>query len=128
LSDSDEPVASSAVKRRKPAPGREPSNSPLAAIEDDDEDEIVPPSTARKLRETPMASFEVSDDSDEPVPSSPRKRLRRGNEKEKSATPQTPRQTSKQAKLDIEEDLEDLQDSGKSRRVLLQHLIANKAC
>lgn len=53
------------------------------------------------------------DESDEPLASSPAKRLRRGKEKETSPAPHTPRHISKQARLDIAEDLEDLQDSGK---------------
>jgi hypothetical protein len=40
------------------------------------------------------------------------KRLRRGQEKETPKAPTTPRHISKQDKLDIAEDLEDLQDSG----------------
>lgn len=55
------------------------------------------------------------DDSDEPLGSSPVKRLRRGQEKETPKAPTTPRHISKQDRLDIAEDLEDLQDSGMDR-------------
>lgn len=55
------------------------------------------------------------DDSDEPLASSPIKRLRRGQEKNTPQAPQTPRHISKQARLDIAEDLEDLQDSGRNQ-------------
>ncbi|CAG8284156.1 unnamed protein product [Penicillium salamii] len=111
LSDSDEPPVSNASKKATPAQQRGSSSSPLVLSEDEDDNEIVAPSTARKRRTRPVITHEQSDDSDEPVPSSPMKRLRRGPDTENTQIPQTPRHTSKQAKLDIEEDLEDLQDS-----------------
>ncbi|CAG7979393.1 unnamed protein product [Penicillium salamii] len=111
LSDSDEPPVSDAFKRATPAQQGGSSSSPLVLSEDDDDNEIVAPFTARKRRTRPAITHEQSDDSDEPVPSSPMKRLRRGHDTENTQIPQTPRHTSKQAKLDIEEDLEDLQDS-----------------
>ncbi|KAJ5382608.1 hypothetical protein N7517_000519, partial [Penicillium concentricum] len=111
-SDSDEPVASSVVKRRRSTRGGHSSSSPVL-LSDDDSNESVAPSTVKRRRVARPAEISKSDDedSDEPLPSSPVKRLRRGQEKETSQPPQTPRHISKQAKLDIAEDLEDLQDS-----------------
>ncbi|KAJ5135304.1 uncharacterized protein N7515_004582 [Penicillium bovifimosum] len=117
-SDSDEPIASSAVKRSRPTPGGDSSSTPVVLSDDDDDDdddEAVAPSTARRRRAARSAAVLNNDDDDDdsegPLPSSPIKRLRRGQEKEAPQTPHTPRQISQQARLDIEEDLEDLQDS-----------------
>ncbi|KXG49003.1 protein of unknown function DUF4211 [Penicillium griseofulvum] len=110
-SDSDEPVASSVTKRRRSTRGGHFSSSPVL-LSDDDSNESVAPSTVKRRRlSRPAAVNESDDDSDEPLASSPVKRLRRGQEKETSPSPHTPRQISKQARLDIAEDLEDLQDS-----------------
>ncbi|CAI7620693.1 unnamed protein product [Penicillium viridicatum] len=111
-SDSDEPVASSVAKRRKSTRGGHSSSSPVI-LSDNDSNESVAPSTAKRRRVARPAAVSKSDDddSDEPLASSPIKRLRRGQEKETPQAPQTPRHISKQARLDIAEDLEDLQDS-----------------
>ncbi|CAI7655533.1 unnamed protein product [Penicillium glandicola] len=111
-SDSDEPVASSVAKRRRPTRGGHSSSSPVL-LSDDDSNESVAPSTVkrRRLGRPAVVSKSDDDDSDEPLVSSPVKRLRRGQEKETSQAPHTPRHISKQARLDIAEDLEDLQDS-----------------
>ncbi|KAJ5793875.1 hypothetical protein N7457_000474 [Penicillium paradoxum] len=115
-SDSDEPVATSVFKRSRTTRSGLSSESPVVPSDDDDDDdednEPVAPSTAQRRRAARSAGvFDHDDDSDEPVPSSPVKRLRRGQDKEASQTPRTPRHVSSQARLDIEEDLEDLQDS-----------------
>ncbi|KAJ5832137.1 hypothetical protein N7474_000448 [Penicillium riverlandense] len=68
--------------------------------------------TRRKLKRKAESSPIVlsdSEDSDEPVLSSPIKRRRRAADTE---TPQTPHSSADRDRLDIEEDLEDLQDSG----------------
>lgn len=111
-SDSDEPVASSVAKRRRSTRGGISSSSPVI-LSDDDSNESVAPSTVKRRRVARTADVSKGDDdnSDEPLASSPIKRLRRGQEKETSQAPQTPRHISKQARLDIAEDLEDLQDS-----------------
>ncbi|KAJ5420859.1 hypothetical protein N7465_003378 [Penicillium sp. CMV-2018d] len=111
-SDSDEPVASSVAKRRKSTRGGHSSSSPVI-LSDNDSNESVAPSTAKRRRVARPAAVSKSDDddSDEPLASSPIKRLRRGQEKETPQAPQTPRHISKQDRLDIAEDLEDLQDS-----------------
>ncbi|KAJ6143514.1 hypothetical protein N7471_002967 [Penicillium samsonianum] len=110
-SDSDEPVASSVAKRRRSTRGGHSSSSPV--LLSDDSNESVAPSTAKRRRVARPAVVPKSedDDSDKPLASSPVKRLRRGQEKEPLQAPHTPRHISKQARLDIEEDLEDLQDS-----------------
>lgn len=86
--------------------------SDLGSPETSDADEIVtlPPRRSRP-RATQKRALVVDDESDEsdPVVSSPTKRRRRNIELE---APHTPRPTSEQDKLDLEEDLEDLQDSG----------------
>ncbi|CAL5871149.1 uncharacterized protein PFLUO_LOCUS5395 [Penicillium psychrofluorescens] len=67
--------------------------------------------TRRKLKRKAESSPIVlsdSEDSDEPVLSSPMKRRRRAADTE---TPQTPHSSADRDRLDIEEDLEDLQDS-----------------
>ncbi|KAJ5351393.1 hypothetical protein N7452_000367 [Penicillium brevicompactum] len=107
VSDDDEPVVASARKRTKPAQLARTSPS----LSSEDENEIVAPSTARKRRTRNPIDVKESDDSDQPVASSPMKRLRRGPEIDNAQLPHTPRHTSKQSKLDIEEDLVDLQDS-----------------
>ncbi|OQE40796.1 hypothetical protein PENCOP_c005G06736 [Penicillium coprophilum] len=111
-SDSDEPVASSVSKRRRSNREGHSSSSPVL-LSDDDSNESVAPSTVKRRRVVRPAVVTESDDesSDEPLVSSPVKRLRRGPEKETSQAPHTPRHISKQARLDIAEDLEDLQDS-----------------
>ncbi|KAG0155049.1 putative transcription factor IIIc-like protein [Penicillium digitatum] len=110
-SDSDEPVASSVSKRRRSARGGHSSSSPVI-LSGDDSNEPVAPSTAKRRRlARPAAVSKSDDDSDEPLASSPMKRLRRRQEKEGPQAPHTPRLISKQARLDIAEDLEDLQDS-----------------
>ncbi|KKA24893.1 hypothetical protein T310_1072 [Rasamsonia emersonii CBS 393.64] len=86
--------------------------SGLASAETSDADELVTRPTGRKRRAAePSATFVVdddSDDSDDVVVSSPAKRRRRENVSEE---PRTPRKTSEQDRLDLEEDLRDLQDS-----------------
>ncbi|KAJ5257588.1 hypothetical protein N7524_009144 [Penicillium chrysogenum] len=111
-SDSDDPVASSVAKRRRSTRGGNASSPPVI-LSDDDSNESVRPSTAKRRRVARPATVSKSDDddSDEPLASSPVKRLRRGQEKETPKAPTTPRHISKQDKLDIAEDLEDLQDS-----------------
>ncbi|KAJ5493994.1 hypothetical protein N7463_010081 [Penicillium fimorum] len=111
-SDSDEPVASSVAKRRRSTRGDHLPSSPVLPS-DDDSNESVAPSTVKRRRVARPAAVSKSEDedSDEPLASSPVKRLRRGQEKEAPQAPHTPRHISKQARLDIAEDLEDLQDS-----------------
>ncbi|KAF9252153.1 hypothetical protein CBS147333_481 [Penicillium roqueforti] len=111
-SDSDEPVASSAPNRRRSTRGGHSSSSPVI-LSGDDSNESVAPSTAKRRRVARPAVVSESDevDSDEPLASSPVKRLRRGKAKESPQAPHTPRHISQQARLDIAEDLEDLQDS-----------------
>lgn len=126
-SESDVPVRISARKKknkkdlkRKRAPSPTPSSSPppnisnLAVSDSSDADDIIT-QPSRKLRRGANAQPTIvlddsSDESEEePVRSSPvkRRRLMRSSE-----VPQTPRRGQDQAELDIEEDLEDLQDSG----------------
>lgn len=62
----------------------------------------------RKAESSPIVLSDL-EDSEEPVVSSPVKRRRPVLEPE---APRTPRTSAKQDKLDIEEDLRDLQDSG----------------
>lgn len=87
--------------------------SGLASAETSDADELVTRPTSRKRRAAePSANFVVdddSDDSDDVVVSSPAKRRRRENVSEE---PRTPRKTSEQDRLDLEEDLRDFEDSG----------------
>ncbi|CAG8146667.1 unnamed protein product [Penicillium olsonii] len=115
-SDSDDPPVPCSTKRPRTAQRGGSSGSPLVVSEDEDEDEdddneVVAPSTARKRRARSAITLSQNDDSDGPVASSPMKRLRRGHDTENAQAPETPRRASKQDKLDIEEDLEDLQDS-----------------
>jgi hypothetical protein len=63
----------------------------------------------RKAESSPIVLSD-SEDSDEPVLSSPIKRHKRAANTE---TPQTPHSSADRDRLEIEEDLEDLQDSGK---------------
>lgn len=81
--------------------------------QDNDEEEVVS-RPLRKLRRgpaqpAPIVLDDSSDESDEPVASSPVKRRRQSTSVEE---PQTPRRNMNQDELDLEEDLEDLQDSG----------------
>ncbi|PYI08599.1 transcription factor IIIc-like protein [Aspergillus sclerotiicarbonarius CBS 121057] len=100
-------------KRKDRSSSDSPSPTPqnAAATEESDADEVVPMSR-RKLRRgmAPQPAIVVDDvgSEEEPVLSSPIKRRRRNVS---SDVPQTPRRTLGQDELDIEEDLEDLQDS-----------------
>ncbi|KAL4894107.1 hypothetical protein BDV59DRAFT_21889 [Aspergillus ambiguus] len=125
-SESDDPLQGSthedktrqSVKRKRspspivvdPSPPPEPSRA--AASDESDAEEIVS-RPGRKIRRgtapQPPTVLDTSEESeDEPVRSSPvkRRRLLRSSE-----APQTPRRELDQDRLDIEEDLEDLQDS-----------------
>lgn len=108
-------MATPATTRSKPANDHHSPGSPVVLSDDDDDNEPVAPSTAKRRRAARHAVVldDDDDDSDEPVASSPVKRLRRGQEKEPLETPRASRHISEQARLDIEEDLEDLQDSGR---------------
>ncbi|KAI9044974.1 uncharacterized protein KD926_010297 [Aspergillus affinis] len=121
-SDSDLEIQSSvrknrAVKRkRSPSPESSSPQSPTragpSAQEDNDEEGVVA-RPRRKLRRGPAQPATIvlddsSDESDEPIVSSPVKRRRRNMSVEE---PQTPRRNRNQDQLDLEEDLEDLQDS-----------------
>lgn len=59
---------------------------------------------------TPIVVEEDSEDSDEPIRSSP---IKRRKPNINSDAPETPRRNSDQERLDLEEDLEVLQDSGR---------------
>jgi hypothetical protein len=87
--------------------------SGLGSAETSDAEELVTRPTSRKRRVAePSATFVVDDDpddSDDVILSSPAKRRRRQSIPE---APRTPRKTAEQDKLDLEEDLRDLQDSG----------------
>ncbi|KAK1143985.1 hypothetical protein N8T08_005894 [Aspergillus melleus] len=122
-SDSDLDIQSSvrknrAVKRkRSPSPEESNPQSPTpadpSAQEENDEDVVTRP--RRKLRRGPAQPAAIvlddsSDESDAPIASSPVKRGRRNMSVEE---PQTPRHNRNQDQLDLEEDLEDLQDSGR---------------
>ncbi|RAK97125.1 uncharacterized protein BO80DRAFT_448646 [Aspergillus ibericus CBS 121593] len=108
------PQRGSLKRKRKDIPSSDsPSPTPqnAAVAEESDADEVVPMSR-RKLRRgmAPQPAIVVDDDGseEEPVLSSPIKRRRRNVS---SDVPQTPRRKLGQDELDIEEDLEDLQDS-----------------
>jgi hypothetical protein len=128
----DHPSAPSVVIQRSPAAAvnemspkakksaASPSpESPVSSFpvkndtESSDDDEIVTKPRRRLGRGTaPKRAISLDSDpeeSDEPVGPSPAKRQRRNVDTE---APHTPRRNSDQAKLDLEEDLEDLQDSG----------------
>lgn len=86
---------------------------PILVSDQSDEDMVIQP--RRRLRRgtvnvKPIVIEGDSEDSDEPVRSSPIKRRKRSIT---SDPPQTPRRHSEQEKLDLEEDLEVLQDSGR---------------
>jgi hypothetical protein len=120
LSDSDEPIIPSSVRKGKA--GQEQSTPVKHRQEEEDDDSDVPirSSAVKRLRRgqeqrMPIETSEEEDhDSDEPIRSSPVKRLRRAQDIHTPQTPRTPHNISNQAKLDIAEDLEDLQDSGMS--------------
>jgi hypothetical protein len=103
---------SSSPKAMGSSPPPRPSNA-AASDESDAEDIVTRP--GRKLRRgaAPQPTIDLDDTSEdseeERVRSSPvkRRRLLRSSE-----VPQTPRRELDQDQLDIEEDLEDLQDSG----------------
>ena len=118
LSDSDEPIIPSSVRKRKPEQEESTAVKPCQE-EDDDSDVPIRSSTVKRRRgqeqRIPIETSEEEDhDSDEPIRSSPVKRLRRAQDIHTPQTPRTPPNISDQAKLDIAEDLEDLQDSGTS--------------
>ncbi|OGE56254.1 hypothetical protein PENARI_c003G12288 [Penicillium arizonense] len=116
LSDSDEPIIPSSVRKRKPD---QEESTPVKPCQEEDDDSDVPirSSAVKRLRRgqeqrIPIeTSGEEDHDSDEPIRSSPVKRLRRAQDIHTPQTPRTARNISDQAKLDIAEDLEDLQDS-----------------
>lgn len=86
--------------------------SDLGSPETSDADEIVTRPTSRRLKRAAASNtaFVVDDDSESDiVVSSPAKRRRRDSGSE---VPRTPHQTSEQDRLDLEEDLKALQDSG----------------
>jgi hypothetical protein len=119
LSDSDEPIIPSSVRKHKPD---QEESTPVKPCQEEDDDSDVPirSSAVKRLRRgqeqrIPIeTSGEEDHDSDEPIRSSPVKRLRRAQDIHTPQTPRTARNISDQAKLDIAEDLEDLQDSGMS--------------
>ncbi|KAA8651931.1 uncharacterized protein ATNIH1004_000830 [Aspergillus tanneri] len=104
--------------KRKRSPNPDESNhpspeisAPAASEESDEEDVISRP--RRKLRRgtAPPKTIVLDDSSEEsesPIPSSPVKRLRH---KTSPVIPQTPRRNLDQDELDLQEDLQDLQDS-----------------
>lgn len=102
-SENDIIIPSSHRKRRAPADA-------------DDSVEDIPRSCRRLKRKAESSPIVLSgsEDSEEPVVSSPVKRRRRVADSE---TPQTPRDSTDQDQLEIEEDLKDLQDSGKACRI-----------
>ncbi|KAJ5771235.1 uncharacterized protein N7511_003286 [Penicillium nucicola] len=115
--DSDLPVRSSAVKRLRRG---QTQSTPVKASQDDDDDDDdsdvpIRSSAVKRLRRgqvqiLPSENSE-EDDTDESVQSSPAKRLRRGQDMTLPQSPRTPRNISNQARLDLAEDLDDLQDS-----------------
>lgn len=127
-SSDDEIIIPSAQKRKRNAPVdlelNDASNSSKAASSKDkrksqrsalspivDVEPMETPRPRRKLKRKAESSpvINLDSDSEEPVMSSPakRKRLIAGPK-----TPETPRDSSDQDQLDIEEDVRDLQDSG----------------
>lgn len=130
MSSSDEIVVLSSQKKKRPPPVaveiplpdflKDPKHTKKGCTETSDSDEaILQP--RRKLKRKPASPLIVPSDSDkseEPVASSPAKR-RRSTMEVDADVPQTPRTTTQQGQdqIDIEEDLEDLQDSGTVRSV-----------
>lgn len=102
-SEDDIIIPSSHRKRRVPA-------------DTDDSVEDIPRPHRRLKRKAESSPIVLSDseDAEESVVSSPVKRRRRVADSE---TPQTPRDSTDQDQLDIQEDLKDLQDSGTASRV-----------
>lgn len=101
-------------KRTDVSSSESPSATPQkpAADSESDADEVVPASR-RKLRRgvAPQPAIAADDsDSEEELVISPKKRRTRNASPD---VPQTPRRELKQDELDIEEDLQALQDSGK---------------
>lgn len=97
-----------------PKLSKTPANELQILVSDEsDEDLVIQP--RRRLRRgaadaRPIVVEEGSEDSDEPIRSSPMKRRKRNIN---SDPPKTPRRNSDQERLDLEEDLEALQDSGR---------------
>ncbi|GFF43969.1 uncharacterized protein C17H9.06c [Aspergillus udagawae] len=105
-----------------------PNERLILVSDQSDEDMVIQP--RRRLRRgtadvKPIVVEEDSEDSDEPIRSSPIKR-RKGDIN--SDHPRTPQRRSEQEKLDLEEDLEVLQDSGRifdERYDFWEDLLAN---
>ncbi|KAF7170368.1 hypothetical protein CNMCM5623_002791 [Aspergillus felis] len=105
-----------------------PNERPILVSDQSDEDMVIQP--RRRLRRgtadvKPIVVEEDSEGSDEPIRSSPIKRRKRNIS---SDHPRTPRRQSEQEKLDLEEDLEVLQDSGRildERYDVWEELLAN---
>lgn len=98
------------------------SSQPRDEASDDD---VIVSKPRRRLRKGPSPKPIISLDSDseqsdEPLVSSPAKRRRRNVDVD---MPQTPRRNSNQDEADLEEDLEDLQDSGKIGLLCLARLV-----
>lgn len=91
---------------------KDPKDTKDTSMETSDSDEEAPRSHRKLKRKAKSSPIVLSDseDSEELVSTSPVKRRRRAVDED---VPQTPRATTDQARLDIEEDLEDLQESGK---------------
>lgn len=117
--DSESPVLTGRSSRTRPSV-HQPSEQDSATS---DEEDMVTRPTPRRLKRgaAPSTALSVddSDDSDDIILSSPAKRRRLDNEPEAL---RTPRQASDQDRLDLEEDLEDLKDSGNA--IPLVHKVA----
>lgn len=101
-SSEDEIIVTSAHKRKRPT---------VSESEEPEDLDIETPRARRLKRKKADAPPVVLSDSDEPVASSPAKRLRRGP---KADTPETPRAGTNKYQDEIDEDVKDLQDSGKN--------------
>lgn len=91
-----------------------PTSSPHVYNDADSDDDDVVIKPRRRLRKAPSPKPTISldsdsEESDDPIVCSPTKRRKRNIDAD---APHTPRRDSDQAKLDLEEDLENLQDSG----------------
>ncbi|GAD95100.1 conserved hypothetical protein [Paecilomyces variotii No. 5] len=106
--DSESPVMTGRSSRTRPSTQQSSEQDSSGASDED----VVTRPTPRRLKRgsapTTALSVDDSDDSDDIILSSPAKRRRLDNGPEGL---RTPRQTSDQDRLDLEEDLEDLKDS-----------------
>ncbi|EAW07662.1 uncharacterized protein ACLA_023760 [Aspergillus clavatus NRRL 1] len=102
----------SGKRKRSPIPSKLPAGKRSTGNSSDSDVDILR-APRRKLRRgaasrQPVVVEDDSEVSEEPVRSSPAKRQKRNIEAD---IPQTPRRYTEQEQLDLEEDLEDLQDS-----------------